>query len=116
LTILLGSESPPNQALKVMQNHDISMTTEDFDAAREKLASLSGKSIELARLIWVDGHNRSEAAKLLGMSRQSAYQAIKKAVKVIHDVPADWKRIEEWAPPELEAEFRKKLAEAMSKR
>lgn len=96
-------------AAKVQMMDVVNMTEKEFEIAREKLMTMSGSSIELARKIWVEGMERSAAASDLGMSRQSAYQAMKKATILVASIPKGWVHLNEWMPKELADEVRRKV-------
>lgn len=55
------------------------MTNAQFAALAELLHLRAGPAQEVARLVLVDGLSQADAAERLGMSRQSAHQAVKRA-------------------------------------
>lgn len=92
------------------------MTPEEFEVAKQRLNTLSGNVVAVARLILVEGMAPSAAAQEVGMSRQSANGAMKRVRALLASRPADWVYFEGWMPESLAIEIRAKLKDLESKK
>lgn len=90
------------------------MAPEEFEAAKQRLNTLTGNVVEVARLILVEGMAPSAAAQKVGMSRQSANGAMKRVRALLASRPVDWVYFEGWMPESLAIEVRAKLKELES--
>lgn len=92
------------------------MTPQDFEALEKgKLRAMSRKALDLARLMFVEGKNQTEAADTLGMSKQSARYHRLRIEAVLNDQPAEWVLLQEWMPPAMAVEVRRNVLEARQK-
>jgi hypothetical protein len=92
------------------------MTAEEFDdLERGKLRQLPRKTLDLARLMRVEGKTQTEAADALGMTKQVARYHRMKIDAVLNNQPSDWVELSLWVPPELAVEVRKRVTEAKEK-
>ncbi|MNJ72393.1 hypothetical protein D3C77_690340 [compost metagenome] len=87
------------------------MSPEEFDSQVGKLQNLRGTTVQLARLILVDGLNHTEAAAKVGMSRQNVSKYMIRVNALLTGYPADWVRFDEWMPASLATEVRARLKE-----
>lgn len=77
------------------------MTQAEFDALRPKLGRMALDSIDIARLVLVDGLTQAEVATTHAMSRQRVFGILERFQKAAQAVPAGWRKVEVWLPPEL---------------
>lgn len=94
---------------------DTRMTEEEFDACRDRLASLSVNAVNLAHMVWVKGMSQTQAAEQLRISRQNAHGILKRATAHLNSLPGDWEKVEEWMPKDLAMEVRAKIKDAKQK-
>lgn len=87
------------------------MTHEDFDALRPSLGRMAVATVDVARLVLVEGATQADAAARSGMSRQRVYGIMKRFEAARQTLPTDWKKVEVWLPPKLAAEV-EAMAEA----
>lgn len=88
------------------------MTPEEFDALRPLLGRLSLDTVKLAREVLVDGKTQVEVAKAHGLTKQRVNGMVTRVTAASHDVPATWRRVEVWVPPELVDQVRQVEAKA----
>ena len=77
------------------------LTAAEFEALRPHLGRLTMDTVEIARLVLVDGMKQAEAAARFGMSRQRIHGIIVRFAAASQAVPTSWRRVEVWLPPEL---------------
>lgn len=92
------------------------MTADEFETAKVKLRTLSVNTVDLARLVLVDGLSIQEAATASGTSRQNANQGMKRVMALLEGLPSDWVFVEEWMPSSMAVEVRRMADEAKRKR
>ncbi len=85
------------------------LTLDEFEAMRPLLGRMSTATIEVARVVIVDGMTQAEAAIHYGMTRQRVYGIMQRFRAMKGGLPTRWRKIEVWLPPELAAQV-----EAMS--
>ncbi|MDH4602358.1 TrfB-related DNA-binding protein [Pseudomonas syringae] len=88
------------------------MTEDEFEACRNRLASLSMNAVNLAHLVWVQGLSQAAAAEQLEISRQNAHGILKRATAHLNSLPGDWEKVEEWMPKDLAKEVRARIKDA----
>lgn len=94
------------------ENSEPRMTPAEFEQEKEKLQSLSVKTVEVARLVFVEGMTNTAAAQQVGMSRQNVHQALRRVKAKLSGYPSDWVKLENtWMPESMAAEIRKRIAE-----
>jgi hypothetical protein len=71
--------------------------------------SFKVSSLDLAKLMWVDGLSQGEAGKQLGLSRQSASALAKRLEAAKASAPEGWVLLNVYVPPELEREVHERL-------
>jgi DNA-directed RNA polymerase specialized sigma24 family protein len=84
------------------------MTPEDFEGHKDKLKRLSSQTIDLARMILVDGIPNAEAARQTGMARQNVKRQMNRVMARLAGYPEGWVRFDGWMP----ADFVAKIKEA----
>jgi hypothetical protein len=67
-----------------------SMTAQEFEDSRDKFYALTLQTVDLARLVLVEGKGLTAAAALLGMSKQSANGAMNRVRAALVGVPNEW--------------------------
>jgi len=83
------------------------LTPEAFEELMQTLQAKNGgrpytsNSIEAARLVLVMGAKVTEAARELGMSKQSVYQLMERIRRRLDVAPEGWMQCQSWFPPEL---------------
>ena len=77
------------------------MTLQEFEALRPLLGRLALDTIDIARAVLVEGVKPSDAATRNHMSRQRVHGIVQRFRAAARQVPATWRRIEVWLPPEL---------------
>lgn len=77
------------------------MTPQEFEALRPLLGRLALDTIDIARAVLVEGVKPAEAAARNHMSRQRVHGIVQRFRAAAREVPATWRRIEVWLPPEL---------------
>ena len=80
------------------------LTADEFAALRPKLGRLAVDTIDVARLVLVDGLPPSEAGARYGMSRQRVYGIEQRFKAAMETMPTRWRKVEVWLPPELAAQ------------
>lgn len=90
---------------------DQRMTAEEFESHLLSLRSVSKGTVELARLIMVEGMSHSDAAAATGTNRQNVRGKLKTVLARMHGAPAGWVWFEGYLPPDAAA-----AAKAASKR
>ncbi|MGO4801144.1 TrfB-related DNA-binding protein [Pseudomonas sp. W22_MBD1_FP4] len=83
-----------------------SLTAEEFEASKDKFFDLSLKSVELARLVLVEGKGTTAAGEALGMSKQAANGAMNRVRAALVGVPSDWVLYKGMMPKALAAKTR----------
>ena len=77
------------------------MTQAEFDALRPNLGRMALDTIDIARLVLVDGLTQAEVATSHNMSRQRVYRILQRFAAAAQSVPTGWRRVEVWLPPNL---------------
>ena len=77
------------------------MTQAEFDALRPNLGRIALDTIDIARLVLVDGMTQGEVATKHNMSRQRVYGILQRFAAAAQSVPTGWRRVEVWLPPDL---------------
>lgn len=93
------------------------MSAEEFESNLPKLAGdFTVNTINLARLVLVEGQTHTEAAKAANVSRQNVGKTVERVMARFNEFPSDWVLLKEvWAPPDLAKEFRDKINEVLNK-
>lgn len=90
------------------------MTQEAFDELRPDLGRLSVATMDVARLVLVEGMSQSDAGARFGMSRQRVYGIMQRFQAAMRILPTTWRKVEVWLPPELAAEVEAKSKAAIA--
>lgn len=90
------------------------MTAEEFDEQKHKLRSLAASTIDLARLILVEGKTNSDAAKVVGVSRQNVGKAMDRVIALLSDLPSDYVWFEGFMSPERASSLREEIQKDLS--
>ena len=77
------------------------MTQAEFDVLRPSLGRMALDTIDVARLVLVDGMTQAEVATSHKMSRQCVHGILQRFAAAAQNVPTGWRRVEVWLPPEL---------------
>jgi len=77
------------------------MTQAEFDALRPSLGRMALDTIDIARLVLVDGMTQAEVATTQNMSRQRVFGILERFQKAAQAIPSGWRKVEVWLPPEL---------------
>lgn len=88
------------------------MSAADFEALKPRLGRLTIDSFNIARAFFVEGKRPVEVAAQHGTSRQRVNGIIRRVEEAMKDVPADWRRVEVFLPPELAAQVERMAEEA----
>jgi hypothetical protein len=80
------------------------MSAAAFEAVLPRLGRLSLDSVKTARAVLVEGLGLSEVAQRHGTSRQRVHAIVKRFQAAMDEVPAGWRRVELWLPPEMVAQ------------
>lgn len=88
------------------------MTPQEFDALRPLLGRLALDTIDIARAVLVEGIKPAEAAAHHHMSRQRVHGIVQRFRAAARQVPATWRRVEVWLPPELAVQVQALAAKA----
>jgi predicted DNA-binding protein (UPF0251 family) len=86
-----------------------SMSLEEFNASQHKLTSMSEATIELARLVLVDGHSAKNAAEAVGVSRQNVHKTVQRVVAAFNDIPSGYVELRAWMPKSMAIEINARL-------
>lgn len=87
------------------------LTQDEFDKARPLFGRMSQETIEMARLVLVEGFSQTQVAKEFKLTRQRVSLAVKQILTAIDDVPADWVKLDVWLPSSMANEVIKKIDE-----
>lgn len=87
----------------------------DFEQLKERLQPLRGTTVELYRLVAVEGLTKTEAAAKLDMTKQNAGQQLKRVEALLASRPADWERVTVWLPKDQAQQVREMEREAQRK-
>ena len=90
------------------------LTPDEFDALRPKLGRLAADTIDVARLVLVDGLAPSEAGTRSGMSKQRVYGIVQRFRAAMEVMPTRWRKVEIWLPPELAAQVEAMASDALA--
>lgn len=85
------------------------MSAQEYEENKHKLRTLAAQINELARLILVEGLSKTEAAAVVGMSRQNVSGAMNRVMALLNDLPSDYVYFQEWMPAKMATEVRKEL-------
>lgn len=77
------------------------LTAKEFDALRPRLGRLAINTVVIARAVLVDGMTQTEAANHYSMTRQRVHGIVQRFRAAAQEVPAGWRRVEVWLPPEV---------------
>jgi hypothetical protein len=77
------------------------MTLQEFEALRPLLGRLALDTVDIARAVLVEGVKPADAATRNHMSRQRVHGIVQRFRAAARQVPATWRRVEVWLPPEL---------------
>jgi hypothetical protein len=88
------------------------MTLQEFEALRPLLGRLALDTVDIARAVLVEGVKPAEAATRNHMSRQRVHGIVQRFRAAARQVPATWRRVEVWLPPELAAQVEAIAAKA----
>lgn len=81
------------------------LTQQQFDELWPKLKRLSASSVEVARLVLVEGVAQKEAGDLHGVSKQNVSRVIKVVRKILAEAPPGWVHVDTYAPQDMAEEF-----------
>lgn len=88
------------------------MTLQEFEALRPLLGRLALDTVDIARAVLVEGVKPADAATRNHMSRQRVHGIVQRFRAAARQVPATWRRVEVWLPPELAAQVEAIAAKA----
>ncbi len=80
------------------------MTQAEFDALRPNLGRMALDTIDIARLVLVEGMTQAEVATTYNMSRQRIFGILERFQKTVQAIPRGWRKVEVWLPLDLAAE------------
>jgi hypothetical protein len=87
------------------------MSPEEFESQVHKLGDLKANTVELARLILVDGKTKAEAARITKITPQNVSKKMQRVQAVLSGFPPDWVLVKEMMPESMATEIRAKLKE-----
>lgn len=100
-------------------NKRIVLSEQEFETLLPNIMDkFTGKSLQVAKLMWVEGMTAIEAGKTHGMSKQSASALGIRLERARAEAPEGWVALNLYAPPELAKEVKarvKALREAIAK-
>ncbi len=77
------------------------MTQAEFDALRPNLGRMALDSIDIARLVLVEGLTQAEVATTHNMSRQRVFGILERFQKAAQTIPAGWRKVDLWLPSNI---------------
>jgi len=77
------------------------MTPQEFEAARPGFGRQTDDTIEMVRLVLVEGQSQTDVARQYGLTRQRVSLAVKQILTVADNIPKGWVKLEIWLPPAL---------------
>lgn len=77
------------------------MTQAEFDALRPNLGRMALDSIDIARLVLVEGMTQADVATTHNMSRQRVFGILERFQRAAQAIPTGWRKVEVWLPPDL---------------
>ncbi|GBR16901.1 transcriptional regulator KorA [Asaia spathodeae] len=93
------------------------MTPKEFDSAVKFLSKLDSTSIEIGRLVLVQGQSQKEVAASFGLTKQRVSAIIRRLEQASASVPNGWVKVTVWLPPdaarkveEIEKEEKNKIS------
>lgn len=86
-----------------------SMTLEAFKANEHKLTSMSQATIDLARLVLVDGRSAKDAGEAVGVSRQNVHKTVQRVLAAFNDIPSGYVEFKAWMPKAMAIEITDRL-------
>lgn len=92
-----------------------SMTAQEFEDSKDKFYALTLQTVDLGRLVLVEGKAPTVAAALLGMSKQSANGAMNRIRAALVGVPNDWVPYHGMMPKEMAAKVRAEVKAELEK-
>lgn len=92
------------------------MTPEEFDRQLHKLGELQGNTIELARLILVEGKTNAEAARLTDNHRQNVSKKMQRVKALLSGYPASWVPFQGMMPESMAVEIRARIKQLLEDR
>lgn len=91
------------------------LTPAEFEAAVSAMGRTKPDSIEIARMVLVDGRGLSEVAAELKISRQWVNKISKKVQSYARTIPAGWVHVDVWLPQEVAEEVERIAVEAQER-
>lgn len=88
---------------------------ERFEELLPKLNRKSAQSVQIARLVLVNGLSPAKVAEQLNITRQGVSRVLLEVEKIIEAVPHDWVLLSELMPPSLADEVRERIAQEKEK-
>lgn len=86
------------------------LSEEEFDRLVPNIMdNFAGKSLKVAKLMWVDGLTAIEAGKLHGLSKQNAHALGVRLERARVGAPEGWVPINLYAPPALAKEVKARV-------
>ena len=82
------------------------MTAQEFEASRPQFWRLTEDTIEMARLVLVEGHSQSDVARKYELTRQRVSLAVKQVLTAVEEIPNGWVKLEIWLPPAMASKVR----------
>ncbi len=82
------------------------MTAQEFEASRPHFWRLTEDTIEMARLVLVEGHSQSDVARKYELTRQRVSLAVKQVLTAVEEIPNGWVKLEIWLPPAMASKVR----------
>lgn len=92
------------------------MTAEDFDNIASRLSSrIDPSSIEMARMVLVQGHRQTDVAAMHGVTKALVNRNVRRVRQEALEVPSNWTTVEGYFPPEIAQALSKYAADLKAK-
>jgi len=90
------------------------MTPDQFDSLAKdpQFKRMTLGSVAAARRVLVDGENRSEVARSVGLTPQRIAAIVQKFESGAEGIPLDWVQVIEWLPFEMAIQVKNMAADA----
>jgi hypothetical protein len=90
------------------------MSSSEFDALQPRLHRLAPETIAIARAVLVDGESQSFVAERFGTTRQRVHGIVQRVEASANNVPAGWRKLELWLPPNVARYVKAVAAKALA--
>lgn len=96
----------PARRARQASGDDSLMTQEQFAAIAARMPSrLTQDSIEMARLVLVEGQMQTAVADAFGVKKTAVNRVVQRFRKDASSVPVEWQSVEGYFPPEIAAQL-----------